>query len=171
MEEMIAQYSNQIIIFLTVGVIFLLLLNIISQIRISSITKKYNKLVEGVDKDSLEDLIFEYIEEVKDMRKETEAIKNMCEKLDSKLKFAVQRVGFVRYNAFNDVGSDLSFSVALLDDNLNGFVISSLFGRNECNTYAKPIFNGKSNYALSDEEIQAIEIAKEQGISKNLGSI
>lgn len=171
MEEIIMQYSNQIIIFLTVGVIFLLLLNIISQIRISSITKKYNRLVEGVEEASLEDLIFEYIDEVKDMKKETEAIKNMCDKLDSKLKFAVQKVGFLRYNAFNDVGSDLSFSVALLDDNLNGFVISSLFGRNECNTYAKPIFNGKSNYTLSDEEIEAIKIAKEQGISRNLGEI
>ncbi|QIB27877.1 DUF4446 family protein [Caloranaerobacter azorensis] len=171
MEEMIAQYSNQIIIFLTVGVIILLILNIISQIRISSITKKYNRLVEGVDKDSLEDLIFEYIEEVKDMKKEAEVIKDMYEKLNNKLKFAVQRVGFVRYNAFNDVGSDLSFSIALLDDNLNGFVISSLFGRNECNTYAKPIFNGESKYALSDEEIQAIKMAKEYGVSSKLGNI
>lgn len=171
MEEIITQYSNQIIFFLTVGVIVLLILNIISQIRISSITKKYNRLVEGVEEASLEDLIFEYIDEVKDMKKEAEIIKRMYEELDNKLKFAVQKVGFVRYNAFNDVGSDLSFSVALLDDNLNGFVISSLFGRNECNTYAKPIYNGKSNYTLSDEEKQAIEIAKEQGISKSLGNI
>lgn len=171
MEEIITQYSNQIIFFLTVGIIVLLILNIISQIRISSITKKYNRLVEGVEEASLEDLIFEYIDEVKDMKKEAEIIKRMYEELDNKLKFAVQKVGFVRYNAFNDVGSDLSFSVALLDDNLNGFVISSLFGRNECNTYAKPIYNGKSNYTLSDEEIQAIEIAKEQGISKSLGSM
>lgn len=168
MQEIITQYSNEIIILLSIGVLVLLLLNIISQIRISSITKKYNRLVEGVDEASLEDLIFEYIDEVKEMKKETKTIKNMCENLYNKLKFAIQKVGFVRYNAFNDVGSDLSFSVALLDDNLNGFVISSLFGRNECNTYAKPIVNGKSKYTLSDEEIQAIEIAKEQGLSKKL---
>lgn len=83
------------------------------------------------------------------------------EKLEKKVSMTLQRVGVVRFNAFEDVGSDLSFALAVLDDNGDGFVISSLFGRNETRTYAKPVTGGKSGYQLSAEEREAIRKAME----------
>jgi len=66
----------------------------------------------------------------------------------------------VRYNPFDDMGSDLSFSLALLDAYSNGVVITCLFGRQSSSTYSKSITNGKSTYQLSAEEIESIKIAK-----------
>ena len=79
--------------------------------------------------------------------------------MDIKIKSSIQNVGFIRYNAFNDMGSDLSFSIALLDERRDGFVITNIYAREESNVYAKPIVNGKSTYPLSVEEIQALDRA------------
>ena len=81
--------------------------------------------------------------------------------LEQQLNQCIQNVGIVRYNAFDDVGSELSFAIALLDNENNGFVINSIYGRTSSNVYAKSIENGTSRYALSDEEIKAVNRAKE----------
>lgn len=72
----------------------------------------------------------------------------------------IQKVGMIRFNAFPDTGSDQSFSVALLDADGNGLVLTSLYGRTETRTYAKPIQGGKSTYPLSDEELGALAQAQ-----------
>ncbi|MTI70379.1 MAG: DUF4446 family protein [Firmicutes bacterium] len=163
---LITNYNLEIIFALIITCLILLILNIISQIRISKITKKYNVITEGVNEASLEDMLIDHLDEVKNVKLKLNDIESFCDNLNERLKLTVQRVGFIRYNAFNDMGSDLSFSVALLDENNNGFIISSLFGRNECNTYGKPIVNGKSSYKLSVEEIQALDRAKKYGLSE-----
>lgn len=71
------------------------------------------------------------------------------------------KVGFVRFSAFSEVGSDLSFAIALMDSYNNGFVISSIYGRDDNRFYAKPLENGKSKYRLSEEEELAISRALE----------
>ncbi|NLH87206.1 MAG: DUF4446 family protein, partial [Firmicutes bacterium] len=73
----------------------------------------------------------------------------------------IQKVGVVRYDAFDGIGGEQSFSVALLDANANGVVVSGLSGREDTRVYAKPVRNGRSAHTLSDEEIQAIARAIE----------
>ena len=68
------------------------------------------------------------------------------------MKKSIQKVGIIRYNAYKDTGSDLSFTLALLDENNNGVVLNGIYSREMSNIYAKPIENGKSTYTLSDEE-------------------
>ena len=70
------------------------------------------------------------------------------------MKKCVQKVSIIRYKAFEDVGSDLSFSIALLDENNDGIILTGIYGRNESTTYAKPIDKGISRYDLSEEEKQ-----------------
>lgn len=72
---------------------------------------------------------------------------------------ALTQVGLVRYNPFDDTGSDLSFSLALLTPGGDGVVITSLWGRDEVRVYAKPIQGRDSRYALSQEEKRAIDLA------------
>ncbi|SDY87901.1 Protein of unknown function [Proteiniborus ethanoligenes] len=160
------EHIVEIVIVMSLFNVLLLLLYIIRGIRISSITKKYNRLVGDSDTNSLETILLNYIDEIKDAKGEMLELKKYIENLNDRLELCLQRIGFIRYNAFNDMGSDLSFSIALLDDKLDGFVITSIYGRDESNTYAKPILKGESTYPLSVEEMQALDRAKRQSLSR-----
>jgi hypothetical protein len=83
---------------------------------------------------------------------ETKEIKNVYDDIHEKLNRCIQNISIVRYKAFEDVGSDLSFSIAMLDNNKDGVIITSIYGRDESTTYAKPIDKGISRYDLSEEE-------------------
>ncbi|MBS4539291.1 DUF4446 family protein [Clostridium sp. D2Q-11] len=163
-NEILNLYTNEIILGLIVFSLFLLLLFLIQEFRVSSIKKKYNKLLEDSKGTSLEEILFNHLDEMKNVKEEVKEVKNYASNIDNRLKTSIQRVGMIRYNAFDDMGSDLSFSVALLDDNNTGIVISNLFGRNESITYGKPVINGESDYKLSIEEIQAIDRAKRNSL-------
>lgn len=160
------EHIVEIVIVMSLFNVLLLLLYIIRGIRISGITKKYNRLVGDSDTNSLETILLNYIDEIKDAKGEMLELKKYIENLNDRLELCLQRIGFIRYNAFNDMGSDLSFSIALLDDKLDGFVITSIYGRDESNTYAKPILKGESTYPLSVEEMQALDRAKRQSLSR-----
>ncbi len=115
--------------------------------------------------------------EPKNLKEVLGVLKNLEERLkktDKKLqileknsKFFLQKVGIIRFNPFPEVGSNQSFSIALLDNNNDGVVITSLYSREENRVYGKPIKNGISEYSLSKEEITAIEKAKNQDDKKN----
>jgi len=79
--------------------------------------------------------------------------------LEGRVGGCLQRVGIVRFRAFEDTGSDLSFSIALLDSRNNGVVLTSLYGRSESLIFAKPVMGGESPYSLSREEKEAISRA------------
>lgn len=157
--EIISNYNTEIIIGLIVSLFIVLILYLIEQFRFSRITEKYNALVKGVENGNLEEILMNNLKEIDDLRLEVNKLQLESKELDERIKNAIQKIGFIRYNAFSDMGSELSFSIALLDDKLNGFVITSIYGREESTTYAKPILDGKSKYQLSVEEMQAIDRA------------
>ena len=72
---------------------------------------------------------------------------------------AKSHLGLVRYDAFEDVGGNQSFALALYDDNGDGMIINGLIGRTDCRVYAKPLVGGRSDRNLSQEERRAIEEA------------
>ena len=74
-------------------------------------------------------------------------------------RFAIQKFGMVRYNAFEEMGGNLSFSLALLDDHGDGVILTSISGRTEARIYAKPVKGLTSSHNLSDEEREAISSA------------
>ena len=102
----------------------------------------------------------EVLTELKGLEGNFEKISKELEELRRESRFWVRKIGIVRFNPFSEVGGDQSFSIALLDANNSGVVISSLYSRQENRIYGKPIKNGKSEYQLSEEENQAIEKAK-----------
>jgi len=101
----------------------------------------------------------EALKEIKSLRKEFQLVSKEFEILKRESKFFVQKIGVIRYNPFSNVGSDQSFSLALLDADNNGMVITSLFSQEGNRVYGKPVENGSSQYSLSDEEKKAIEKA------------
>ncbi len=94
-----------------------------------------------------------------ELREGVEKISDELKALKKQSKFFTQKVGVLRYNPFSGQGGDQSFTVALLDANNNGVVITSIYGREGNRVYAKPIKNSGSEYALSNEEKKAIEKA------------
>lgn len=79
--------------------------------------------------------------------------------LEYKQSFSIQKIGYIRYNAFSDMGNQLSYSIALMDNYNSGFVLSSLYGRDSTVNYSKPLKNGSSRIPLSAEEQIAIDRA------------
>jgi len=100
--------------------------------------------MNGSDNKNIEELLLDNIKLSNDISLKNKEIENRVMSLERDLQRCIQKVGVVRYNAFDDVGSDLSFSIALLDDNDNGVVISGIYSRESSTTYAKKIVNGTS---------------------------
>lgn len=101
----------------------------------------------------------EILDYFRNLEKNFEKLSKDLENLKKESKFSIQKVGIVRFNPFSEVGSDQSFSIALLDANNNGVVITSLYTREGNRVYGKSIINGQSQYSLSGEEKQAIDKA------------
>lgn len=158
-RQLAEAYDLEITIGIIVAFLVLLALYLISEIRLSKMKKRYKELVRGIDNINVEDLLLKHGHEIDNLRSEVSGLGSSIEKLNTKLTFAVQKVGFIRYNAFPDMGSELSFSIAFLDDFLNGFVLTSIYSRDQSVCYAKPIKSGKSVYPLSVEEMQSIDRA------------
>jgi len=103
----------------------------------------------------------EILVQFKDLKEDLEKISKELENLKEESKFSVQKVGIVRFNPFKDVGGNQSFSIALLDGNDDGMVVTSLYTKEGNRVYGKPIKAGISEYLLSGEEKEVIKIAKE----------
>ena len=128
-------------------------------VKLSRLNQRYQKLMQGSDGLNLEGLLEKHMEE---MRLSVGRVKQLQQQQDDcnlQLQRALQHVGVVRFNAFHDMGGDLSFAIALLDGRENGVVLSSLFGRSESRVYAKPIERGQSAYLLTAEEKEAVRLA------------
>ena len=104
----------------------------------------------------------EVLRQFEEMGKEVEKISQDLEDLKKQGNFSIQKVGIVRYNPFSGVGGDQSFSIALLDGDNNGVVITSLYSREGNRVYGKAVENGRSEYSLSDDEKKAISKADAQ---------
>ncbi|GAX89129.1 hypothetical protein EFBL_0747 [Effusibacillus lacus] len=115
--------------------------------------------MRGVDKSNLEELIFKQAEELKNLREKVSQVQDVQEQVQQEIRRSLGPIGVIRYNAFDDVGSDLSFSVSILNREKNGIVLTSLYGREDSRIYAKPIVNGESQYKMTEEEKQAVSIA------------
>ncbi|SFW34531.1 DUF4446 family protein [Selenomonas ruminantium] len=143
-----------------VVVMFIMLCVMIKQAwSLSYMKKRYRKMMNGVDGDNLERLLMGHIDEVRHVVEENQRLDTENRRMDELLNMAVTRVGMVRFRAFEDMGSDLSYAVALLDAHNNGVVLSSIFGREDSRSYAKPIEDGKSSYPMTQEEEQALKEA------------
>lgn len=152
--------NSSIITLISISISFVsLILVIISYAKSRKLAKRYKSLMTGMDGNDLEEMLDSHLKTVNKIFSKTLEIESEYKATKKMAEHSLQRVGVVRYNAFDNTGSDLSFAIALLDYNGDGLVISGLFGRNETRTYAKPISQGSSTYLLSDEEQEAIKIA------------
>lgn len=152
-------YLPYITIGLGIVIIVLIILVFVIFRSLNSLEKRYRKLMRGANNKNIEEVIHGYMDKVDSAVTISESTKKQLQELDKRIDSCIQKVSIVRYRAFDDVGSDLSFSVALLDDNNNGVILTGIYGRNDSTTYAKPIDKGISRYDLSEEEKRVLKDA------------
>ena len=153
--------SNLTYVLIAAGVILVITYAIIINMwmELSYVKTRYRKMMAGVEGGNLERMIADHIELAESITNERKEFRKELDRLDGMLAKAITRVAVVRFDAFEDVGSDLSYCIAMLDSENNGMVISSIFGREEARTYVKPIERGESTYKLTREEEQALREA------------
>lgn len=157
-QEFIKKDVFNIIIFC--GIVILLVLYFVNVIKLSKIRKEYKKFIKKIGNgNNIQETIEEYMEKISEVEEENNNLKNYCTQLDNTLATSIQKVGLIRYSAFKDTGSDLSFTLALLNEENTGVVLNGIYSREMSNIYAKPVEKGNSTYTLSEEEKQAISKA------------
>ncbi len=161
--QIITNFINNTQMYITLALVILVFILIIIVIitykSLNKVERRYRKLMRGASTKNLEDIVISYLDKIDEVKKQNEIMKRMYEQINGKLMTCVQKTSMIRYKAFDDMGSDLSFSIALLDANSNGVILTSIYGRNESTTYAKPIDKGISRYELSNEENKVLEQA------------
>lgn len=148
---------------LSAAVAVLFILCIVLFVKSGRQKKKYDFFMGANRRPShnLEMKLQEYYDTSKSIEEKYTKLLDMVTDLDKTMKSNVQKVGLIRYNPFDEMGGNLCFALALLDGNDNGVVLNGIHSRTGSFTYAKPIEMGVSVYMLSDEELQAVEMAKQ----------
>lgn len=148
-----------VLLVLAVAVLLLVAAVIVLGLRLRASARQYRELIRDTSGGSLQDVLDAHVERVMNVASGVDELSRLYRTLEDRSQAALQHVGMVRFNPFEDTGSDQSFAIALLDDRRDGVVISSLHGRNATRVFAKPVEGGKSRHSLSDEETQAIQVA------------
>lgn len=165
MNDIITALSDvqpYIIVGLSAIVFILIIMLLVIFKSLNRLETKYRKLTRGSNNKNLEEIIVSHLDSIDEIKSLTESIRNDHKELEDKIKGCVQKVSMLRYKAFEDVGSDLSFSIALLDHNNDGIMLTGIYGRNDSTVYAKPIDKGISRYDLSEEEQEVLDNAIKQ---------
>ena len=161
MEEILNFLKTDIfLIGLVVAIFILFILYISNCIKLSKLRKSYKEFMKRLGNgNNIDEMLKKYIQSVDKVEEANKEIANYCKEIDKNMGKCLQKVGMVRYNAFQDTGSDLSFTLAILDENNNGVVLNGIYSREMSNIYAKPVEGGKSPNTLSEEEREAIRKA------------
>ncbi|HEC30734.1 MAG TPA: DUF4446 family protein [Candidatus Yonathbacteria bacterium] len=161
MGTFIELLSNDVLLASLVGLALLTLILIVLVVRLQT---KLRKLVSGKDGKSLECDIVGIQKNLESTSVEQKEIREYLRNIEKRLRRSIQGVGTIRFNPFKGTGSggNQSFATALLSEDGDGAVISSLYSRERVSIFSKPIKKFKSEYELSTEEKHALQKAKEQ---------
>lgn len=144
---------------ITVLLVILIILMIVHVAQMHGLKKRYNMFMSGEDAKSLEEVVHNRLEKMDSVITTCEQNEKHIESIFKDMQFTFQKVGLVKYDAFNEMGGKLSFSLALLNQKNNGFIINAMHSREGCYTYIKEIVDGNSVIVLSEEEQEALDMA------------
>lgn len=137
----------------------LLIVVIICIVKMNKLYRRYDLFMRGKDAETLEETIAELIEQQKELGARDRANKDAMRLLSRQVKASFQKFGFVKYNAFKGMGGNLSFVLAMLDDNNTGFILDAVHSREGCYLYLKEVEEGATEVLLGGEEQEALEQA------------
>lgn len=146
-----------VVLFIMQTALMILLVRLDNKYR--SLQRSYSTFMKGRSGKNLEKAIFRKFSELEDI---SELVKNNKVEIDEmrmKMKTHYQKVGIVKYDAFHEMGGNLSFVLTMLDENDNGWIFNAMHSREGCYTYIKEVVNGDSYIELAEEERQCLDKA------------
>lgn len=158
--------TMDMVLYLMIGVGVLCLICIILLIvvlcKLKNQKRRIDALTRGKDTESLEDVLVNFFERIENLEEGEEITRAALGAIKDNLKKTYQKKGLVKYDAFREMSGALSYSLALLDKENNGVLISSMYSREGCYTYAKDVKDGVCDINLSEEEAEALKQAVNQ---------
>lgn len=148
-----------IFLFLIILVIVLFVLYVNLSLKYDRLKVAYASFMKGKDGKNLEESLLEKFSEIDAVVRITKQNRQEVKECTKKFNNTIQKVGIVKYDAFNEMGGKLSFSIALLDGKNNGYIMNAMHSREGCYTYMKEIVGGESYVELSEEESEALDRA------------
>lgn len=140
--------------------LIMLILIIVLFVQNSKLKKKYNQFMSGEDGRSLETVIASRFKEVDELKEHIKIVDSRLDEIDGILLHTYKKMALVKYDAFMEMGGNLSFALVLLTASNNGFIVNAMHSSREgCYIYAKKVTNGRCEIELSEEEKQALEEA------------
>ena len=139
--------------------ILLFIILLINAIQMHKLKKKYKMFMDGKNAKTLEESIKSRMDQIDYLISSNQKNENEIKRILKSMKNTFQKVGLVKYDAFQEMGGKLSFSLALLNEINDGFIINAMHSREGCYTYIKEVIDGNSIIALGAEENEAVEMA------------
>ena len=131
----------------------------LQNLKIKRLMNRYESFMNGKDAENLADAIEENFKQMNEIQKDYEETKGDIEETLQELKSTFHKMGIVKYDAFKEMGGNLSFTLCLLDDMNTGFILNTMHGRDSSYTYIKEIIKGEAYATLGEEEKEALEKA------------
>lgn len=141
---------------IAVVLLIVLVLVIVALAKLSGMKKRYKKLIGNASVENVDELLLAMQECIQALREENKQQADALNGIRSRMRTMKSNVAMKRYNAFSQQGSDLSFSIAITDEDQNGLVLTGIHNREESYLYAKPVEQGASSYTLTPEEKEII---------------
>ncbi len=148
-----------LIIGLAVLTVALMILTLVCFSQYRKLYRRYDMFMRGKDAETLEDIILDLMDEAVVRQATDKESKDQLKSLTRQVRASYQKIGIVKYNAFKGMGGNLSFVIALLDDNNSGFILNSVHSREGCYLYMKDVEKGSTDVLLGAEEKEALERA------------
>lgn len=159
MGELFGIQAEAILGVMFIFIIILFIIVCIHFIRLGRLRKKYVSMMNGTGVSNLEEVIEQIHKAMARLHVASGQHEEAIRQIGLQMKTMKSKVGIHRYNAFNEQGNDLSFSIAIIDEQQTGIILSGIHNREETYLYAKPLDKGQSKYTLSPEEKAAISQA------------
>lgn len=146
-----------LLIILLIAVLFAMVINL--NMKHARLKRKYNLFMRGQDGESLEKSLLGHVKKMEEIEILSEENQIELGSIKQKLSKSYQKTGFVRYDAFHEMGGNLSFAFAMLDGDDNGWILNAMHSREGCYMYMKEIVNGECQLELAEEEAEALDRA------------
>ena len=150
------------ILCLFIGLVITFVLAVVLLVLFIKLNSKYKRFMNGADGESLEKSIEKHLDDIESLKLYSEDVRKHLKRLDGKAEHSFQKYAFRKYDAYEGLGGHLSFSLCMLDEKEDGYILSSIHTREGCYTYIKEIIKGEGIVLLSDEEKNTLSEAKSE---------
>lgn len=158
--------TSLLIILLVILNVILIFIVIGNNVRLSRLEKKYKMFMKGTDAQSLEKSFARKFTQIDRLFEKSEDYEHDINQIKNNLHTMFSKYGVEKYDAFEDVGGKLSFTLAMLDKDNSGLILNAVHSRDNCFLYLKEIVKGESFVMLSQEEVEALRKAVNYGLGE-----